>query len=228
MGDGLTKACLRVVEGKATPSELSFSFNPSEYSIAKSSTWSRPTTKGAKSSGKAEFGGANPQTLQMEIFFDAWGGGGTEGVAQKVATLLNWVKPTDESVDKKSPRPPILTFEWGSNSALTGFRGYLKSVTAKYLLFDLKGNPTRATATVTLEEAPVPAPKTNPTSGGPAGRRIHVVRDGDSLQSIAYAEFEDPSYWRSIAEYNGLDDPFRVRAGTALRIPNPIEAARLR
>ena len=49
--------------------------------------------------------------------------------------------------------------------------------------------------------------------------RSHVVRDGDSLQSIAYAAYGDPTQWRSIAIANGIDDPMRLRRGTALSIP---------
>ena len=32
--------------------ELRFSFNPSEYTVAKTATWNRPTTKGAIMEGK--------------------------------------------------------------------------------------------------------------------------------------------------------------------------------
>jgi nucleoid-associated protein YgaU len=48
---------------------------------------------------------------------------------------------------------------------------------------------------------------------------MHVVRDGDSLQSIAYAMYGDPTRWRTIAEANGIDDPLAVRRGRTLSIP---------
>jgi nucleoid-associated protein YgaU len=48
---------------------------------------------------------------------------------------------------------------------------------------------------------------------------MHVVRDGDSLQSIAYAMYGDPTRWRSIAEANGIDDPLALRRGSTLSIP---------
>src|SRR5262245_42812785 len=123
---GLAKAMLRVVAGSATTMELQFLFNPTEYTVTKGATWNRPQTSGAKSSTPPQFGGTNPQTIQMEIFFDDWEAHkGT--VAEKVATLLEWTKPTPTSVTQKKPEPPILTFEWGTNAALAGFRGYLKS-----------------------------------------------------------------------------------------------------
>jgi nucleoid-associated protein YgaU len=163
----------------------------------------------------------------MEIFLDAWA---TEGpdVATRVATLFAWVRPTEESIKKKKPQPPILRFEWGGNKALQGFEAYLKTVSAKYLMFDGQGNPTRATASITLEEAPPTVEKQNPSSGAIHGRRTHIVKDGDSLQSVAWQEYDDPQLWRALADFNDIDDPLRVAPGTRLLIPSLTEASRSR
>lgn len=221
-------ATLRVVEGVVPgDEELWLDFNPGEYTIAKSSSWTRPQMKGGKQTGKPEFQGANAQTLQLEALFDHRIRGDGPSVADRIATLLEWVKPTDDSVKKKKPQPPILMFEWGKNPALSGFRGYLKQVQAKYLLFDGSGLPLRATANLTLEEVPVPPKKQNPTSGSIHGRRTHLVADGDSLASIAWREYEDPTLWRGIAAFNGIDDPLRVRSGATILLPTADEARRL-
>jgi nucleoid-associated protein YgaU len=45
------------------------------------------------------------------------------------------------------------------------------------------------------------------------------VRDGDTLQSIAFAHYRDPTRWRRIAEANAIDDPMRLRRGASLTIP---------
>jgi nucleoid-associated protein YgaU len=223
---GLAKATLRVKVGDPPRKELKFLYNPTEYTITKGTTWNRPQAKGAKSAGRPEFGGTNPQTVQLEIFFDDWEtGAGT--VADDVACLLEWTKPTGKSVGKKKPEPPILALEWGTNPALGSFQGALKSITAKYTLFDDQGMPIRATANITLEEIPVDAAKQNPTSGGRHGYRSHVLRQGDSLSSIAYDEYGDPSLWRALAVFNGLDDPLRVPIGISLLIPEGTEAKRL-
>ena len=222
-----TVATLRVVEGQvAGPTELLFDFNPGEYTIAKSSTWNRPQMKGGKQTGKPEFAGANAQTVQMEMLFDEWMSG-EGGVAKSIATLIEWVKPTDDSVKKKKPQPPIVMFEWGDNPAVTSFRGYVKQVQAKFLLFDGSGTPLRATANVTLEEVPIPPKKQNPTSGAIHGRRTHVVVSGDSLASIAWREYEDPTLWRGLAAFNDIDDPLRVRPGATILLPTADEARRL-
>ena len=220
-----TKAKLRVVQGEVAETELGFMFNPAEYTIAKSSAWNRPTTSGAKSSTKPQFQGANPQTLQMEIFFDEFEAGG--GVADKVATLLDWVKPTAASVKKKKPEPPILSFEWGDNTALSNFNAYLKQVSVKYTMFKGDGTPVRASANITLEEVPTDPKKQNPTSGAIQGRSAHVLREGDTLASIAFGEYGDANLWRGVAAFNAIDDPGRVSAGTRLLIPTIDEAIRL-
>lgn len=227
MAGEYTVATLRVVDGQVTgPTELLFDFNPGEYTIAKSSTWNRPQMKGGKQTGKPEFAGANAQTVQMEMLFDEWMSG-EGGVAKSIAMLIEWVKPTDDSVKKKKPQPPIVMFEWGDNPAVTSFRGYVKQVQAKFLLFDGSGTPLRATANVTLEEVPIPPKKQNPTSGAIHGRRTHVVVAGDSLASIAWREYEDPTLWRGLAAFNNIDDPLRVRPGATILLPTADEARRL-
>ena len=226
MTAGPTKAALRVVAGETTRKELRFLFNPTDYTVAKGATWNRPQSSGAKSATKPQFGGTNPQTVQMEIFFDDWEGRKGK-IADDVATLLEWTKPTSASVQKKKPEPPILAFEWGTNKALAGFRGYLKTVTAKYTLFDMKGMPLRVTANITLEEVPTDPGKTNPTSGGRTGYRSHTLQQGETLHSLAYREYGDATLWRAVAAFNGIDDPLRVRDGTTVLVPDISEASRM-
>jgi nucleoid-associated protein YgaU len=226
MTAGQPKATLRVVAGEVSRSEVRLLFNPTEYTVTKGATWNRPQSSGAKSATKPQFGGTNPQTVQMEILFDApYAKVGS--IAEDVATLLEWTKPTAASVQKKKPEPPILAFEWGTNVALANFHAYLKSVTAKYTLFDSKGSPLRATANITLEEVPVDPKKTNPTSGGRLGYRSHTLLQGETLHSVAYQEYGEASFWRAVAAVNEIDDPLRVRAGTSLLIPEITEASRL-
>jgi nucleoid-associated protein YgaU len=62
-------------------------------------------------------------------------------------------------------------------------------------------------------------PPQNPTSGGVGGSREWTVKDGDSLASIAYAEYGDSNAWRPIADVNRLTQVRRLRPGTVLEIP---------
>lgn len=217
------KATLAEVKGST---KLTFRFNPKEYSISKSATWNRPTNKSAKHASKPEFGGVQPQSVSMELFFDDWENPNAD-LVKDIQTLLDWLKPTSDSLNKKKPQPQILEFQWGSNQSLSQFKGFLKSVSVKYTMFKPDGKPVRATANIALEEVPSDPEKTNPTSGSLAGRRTHVITNGDSLHSIAYAEYGDPSLWRALAQFNGIDDPLRLKPGTRLMLPSADEATAL-
>jgi nucleoid-associated protein YgaU len=218
----MPKASLRAEDGSK---ELKFRFNPKELSISKAATWNRPTNKGAKHSTKPEFGGVQPQSVQMELFFDDWEG--TGNLVADIQTLLGWLKPTDKSIRDKKPQPQALKFQWGGSGPLAEFKGFLKSVSAKYTMFKPDGTPVRATAQIALEEIPTDPKPTNPTSGAIAGRRSHVVVAGDSLHSLAFREYDDPRLWRGLAAFNAIDDPLRVLPGTRLLIPTIDEAAGL-
>ncbi|HEX4214928.1 MAG TPA: peptidase M23 [Candidatus Dormibacteraeota bacterium] len=204
---------------------LEFRFNPKEYSVNKAATWNRPTNKGAKNSTRPEYGGPQPQTVQLELFFDDWEGDGD--LSADIETLLEWLKPTDKSISSKKPQPQLLHLEGGNTTPLANFKGVLKSVSAKYTMFKSDGTPVRALVTIALEEFPDDPPKTNPTSGSPLTRRAHLMGAGDSLHSVAYAEYDDPALWRGLALFNGIDDPLRVPPGTRLLIPTADEAAAL-
>ena len=104
---------------------------------------------------------------------------------------------------------------------------YLESVNATYTLFRIDGTPIRATCRITLIEWSNPAHRQNPTSGGVPGMETHVLIDGETLHSVAWVRYGDPSYWRAIAAFNGIDDPLRVEPGVSLLIPPRRDAAAL-
>jgi YD repeat-containing protein len=59
--------------------------------------------------------------------------------------------------------------------------------------------------------------------GMPAGSiQSHVVRAGDTLQSIAQIYFGSPSYWYLIADANGLQGHEALQEGTTITIPNKV------
>jgi nucleoid-associated protein YgaU len=194
---------------------IDFQFNPKELSVGKSAKWSRDAQKGSKKSGVPEFKGADPSKVTLEMFLDATDKM-DDKVVQTVEELFRCCVPTDESHDKKKGSPPWVVFHWGG---LTGFTSYVSSVQVKYVLFTPGGMPVRATATVTLEEISGEQPGQNPTSGGPAARRVHRVVAGDTLASIAWREYGDPAMWRALADRNGIDDPMRLRPGGSLLVP---------
>ena len=119
-----------------------------------------------------------------------------------------------------------MTFTWGSTGT---FKAFARSLALRYTHFSPDGTPVRAHASLTLlqtdkaQDGSSGAGGTpgggNPTTRGVAAVRGHVVRDGDSLPSIAYDAYGDATLWRPIAQANGIDDPLRLRRGSRLTIP---------
>jgi Contractile injection system tube protein len=222
-GASLVRAFLELREpgtmGSTTPGarigKIDFQFNPKELSLTKTAKWERQPARNAGSAGIPEFQGAEPCSMTLEMFFDA-SAAQDSSVVQAVDKLFRCCVPTDKTKQDQLGVPPWVVFHWGS---VSGFTAYIASVAAKFTLFTPGGVPIRATATVTLKEIATEPAKQNPTSGGRAARRSHTLVDGDTLASVAHAEYGDPTLWRVLAEANGVDDPMRLAPGTTLLVP---------
>lgn len=191
-------------------------FNPGEYTISKSATWTRRPIPAEVSAPIPEYVGTNAAALQLELFFDARESE-SGGVSDAVQRLLSWTQPSRRSIDLKRPCPPVVAFEWGLTAA---FDAYLSSASARFVLFRRDGTPIRAHVTLRLEEIPVILPGTNPTSGSDGLVRQRTMVAGESLALIAYQEYGRADAWRAVAEASGVDDPARVPMGALLVIPD--------
>jgi hypothetical protein len=209
---------------------VSMLLNPKSLSITRGANWSSnngggrtktapPAASGGMGApvpvgcGPLQYMGSQPGQLDMTVWFDQSLVPGGD-ISADCDQVQNWTCPTDFGPDQKT-HPPKVTFSWG----MFRFVGHVSSVKINYRMFGVGGRPLRAEVNVSLKENPDTLALTNPSSGGIAGRKMHVLSEGDSLQSIAYAEYGKPSMWRVLAEANGIDDPLRVPPGTALLIP---------
>jgi nucleoid-associated protein YgaU len=200
---------------------LNFLFNPKDYSMSLGGGW---TFKPQKSSlEQPEFTGTTPRTLDVEMFLDATDRPNGD-ISGAVSTLLRAVRPTEKSVSSGTPFPPIVVFSWGSSRP---FVGVVKQVSAQMTLFLPSGQPVRANCKVSMLEYDPNPPRQNPTSGALGSTRSHVVVLGDTLASIANAEYGAPALWRAIAHVNELEDPFNLRVGAELLLPPPADAVAL-
>ncbi|MEJ3405465.1 LysM peptidoglycan-binding domain-containing protein [Rathayibacter sp. YIM 133350] len=200
-------------------STLKFQINPKELTMAKGAKWDKKNQKKASSAPPASYLGPEPQKMSIEMYFDA-SLSRDNSVVENVEALFKATAPTDKSKSTKTPSAPWVRFTWGG---LTGFVGYITSVSAKYTLFSPAGSPLRAVCTVAMEEMAAEPGKQNPTSGGLQPRRVHVVREGDTLPAIAYREYGNAALWRAVADVNGIDDPQRIRPGTSILLPTQEE-----
>jgi hypothetical protein len=218
--ESVTKASLTLLEpkqggGGSTIEEITFPFNPKEWAITHAAEWKTETTK--KGTPPPEFKGPKPASASVEVFLDESDKDGGD-ISTTVEKLKKLVAPDPSSVSGNRPSAPHVLFKWGK---AIQFKGYVDSVAVKYTMFRGEGTPIRGTVTVAMKEFPEPAAKQNPTSGSMPGHRSHRVVAGDSLASIAYAEYGDAGSWRRLAEANDIDDPLRVRDGAVLHIPPP-------
>jgi hypothetical protein len=201
-------------------------FNPKEYSIAKSNGWeAKPSTGVALPT--PQFKGGQPRKLSLQLLFDSTDSD-TLSVSDVTARLFKAMEVSSGlggGSGKNTGRPPKITFQWGK---VVTFVAVAESLTVNYTLFDTDGTPKRANAQLALTQfekamdQSTPggsAQAQNPTTRAQAGLGSHTVRDGDSLASIAWEHYRDPTRWRSIAEANGIDDPLRIKRGTILAIP---------
>ncbi|MFN8499772.1 MAG: LysM peptidoglycan-binding domain-containing protein [Anaerolineae bacterium] len=222
----VTHGSLTAKEGEYDGQSVEFMFNPTEYTVSKTNTW----TWQNKKTGNVphwDFGGGEPRQLQLELFFDTSlpnFRGGQKNV-RKLTNMLFAFMMIDKRLKDKAPhskigRPPECLLEWGRDTKFQ-FKCYITNCTVKYTLFTEDGVPIRATATLTLKEVadPKDLPSQNPTSAGDPGRRVHVVTTGDRLDWIAYKEYGDANAWRRIAEANRLFNPLNLKPGMVLTIP---------
>jgi nucleoid-associated protein YgaU len=228
VGSSLERASLVAYadkNGSVPMATLTFTYNPSEVKTSRSATWQKPA--GAMTD-RPEYISSGPQKAQLSIFFDEWGNASGD-VSTPVNQLLSWTKPTAASVAQQDrPRPPVVAFQWGSNGALASRKWFIESVSAEYTMFRSDGTPIRATCDLGLSEYALDSPLgQNPTSGSRESRRSRILGDGDSLASIAYAEYGDAALWRALARINSIDDPMAIQPGTRILIPSATEARRL-
>lgn len=194
-------------------------FNPNEYTYTKRNTWSKGKVKG-QNVPELEFGGGESMTLKMQLFFDTYAAGGD--VRKTTDRIWQLMRINERLIDMTSVkgRPPIVEFRWGTTWS---FKAVIEDITQKFTLFRYDGTPVRATLDVTFVQAKEEGkyPGQNPTTVGRPGYKRRVVKEGESIDWIAYDEYGDSALWRYIAETNNLDMPRRLRGGQVLAIAPP-------
>jgi phage tail protein X len=204
--------------------ELRFQFNPRQLQLSRSAHWRNEPAVAYTRGAPSKFTGVAPAQLRVDVFLDSSGTPGANTVQRQVELLLSCCEVTEQSVTSQAPSPPWVKFSWGAFSTVQ-FIAYVTNASATYTLFSPNGTPLRATCSLSLTEIPTATKRQNPTSGALSARRVHRTVAGDTLASLAWREYGDPTRWRVIAEANGIDDPMRLRPGTELLLPAASESA---
>jgi hypothetical protein len=220
MPDGYVKAKLAIENGET----IQALFNPTEFTISKGNNWTFDPIKGT-SLPKGKFGGGKPREMQVSLLLDQTlpnGGMSVKDMADKLLKMME--VPSGTGGGSATAVPPLVTFQWGE---MPSFKAACTSLTIAFQLFKPNGSPIRADVKLALTQAETATSassnssnsRTNPTTRSEGGLGVHVVRDGDSLQSVAHRTYGDPNRWRLIAEANGIDNPLHLRRGTPLNLP---------
>ena len=155
MAGGLEPATIRNLE---TNDVVKCMFRPKEYTASKQNTWNASKSTGANVK-KPNFGGGNPMTMQMELFFDTYeehkefGNSRGEDVrhfTDPIWKLMFTKASTKVNRSTKRGEPPTVEFRWGQSWS---FKAVVQQISQKFTLFDEKGVPVRSTMNLTLMQA---------------------------------------------------------------------------
>jgi hypothetical protein len=208
-----------VVTNTVTGERIAVMFNPEEYTLNRENNFAQIGVPGL-SAPITQFVHGNQQTLDMELFLDTYethkhsnrelnaAGDDVRKLVNKVTGLM--------SIDPTTHAPPVLLFTWSSLS----FTCVLSRASQRFLMFKPDGTPVRARLTVTFSQysnAELEAKEVKRETADYT--KVHIVRQGETLTTIAAAAYGDPRSWRPIALRNQIDDPLRIPAGTQLALP---------
>lgn len=217
----LEKATIRNLDDPRPDSVVQCMFNPKEYKFTKSNSWVEKKAK-QQNIPHVDFSSAGPMTLDMDLFFDTYEkGGDVRKYTDKIWKLMvvdKTLKDYGRKYKTHKGRPPLCEFRWGQTWS---FQAAIESITQTFTLFLGDGTPVRSTLSVkfkqVIEEGTYPGQ--NPTTTSVPGYKTRAVRQGETIDWIAYDEYGDSTLWRVLADANDLPDPLRLQTGQLLAVP---------
>ncbi|MDD9266890.1 LysM peptidoglycan-binding domain-containing protein [Paenibacillus sp. GCM10023248] len=203
----LKKAMIIVDKGNSKEN-VQVLFNPGEYTLDTSNSYSWNTVPGL-SMPIGQFVSGGTTTLTMDLFFDTYEKGtDVREHTKKISGLLD--------VEKELHAPPICRFVWGS----LDFKGVVEKVNQQFTMFLDTGVPVRAKLKVTFRSWHSKKEQLQTIPRHSADRtKQKMLKQGEQLWMIAAHEYEDPSQWREIAKANGIDNPLKVVTGRRISVP---------
>lgn len=208
---------------------LNVDFNPTEYSVDKSSNYNEATIPGLDSP-LIQFTHGSARSLSLELLLDSYTYAAKEadkgkppyaedGRPQDIRDI--YLSKIDDllAVDSDLHAPPPCKVVWGSLE----FVGVLQDAKKRFVYFLDDGRPVRARVNLTFKEyIPIEVQLKKRPRNSPDRRKSRLISDGDALWRIAYDAYGDTASWRALATFNDIDDPLRIETGTRLTIP-PVE-----
>jgi hypothetical protein len=204
--------------------QVPFLFNPKEFSVEKSNQYAEVTIPGLSAS-IFQFVRGNSRTITLDLFFDTYEQG--TDVRQYTDQITGWDSGITFSklsggpkglmdIDSDLHAPPVCLFIWGSFV----FQCIIERVSKRFTMFLHDGVPVRATLNVTLKEYREVDIQVKEIAAQSADlTKRWVIKEGDSLWSIAAAEYGNPEDWQLIAAENQIDNPRLLKPGREIVVP---------
>ncbi|MFI0237570.1 peptigoglycan-binding protein LysM [Streptomyces sp. NPDC016845] len=218
MAQELAKATVTPLNGRGAGTEIPVLFNPSEYNVEYSASFTEIAAPGL-SNPILQFINGNTQVLSMDLFFDTWTDGGGRNVLDATEPLTALL-----SIDGTLHAPPQVKFHWG----VFQFTAVVERISQRFTMFRSDGTPVRATLTVTFKQyRPITEQLREPRRNSADRTKRRVLESHDSIWLLAAREYGEPRFWRVIARANDIDDPRRIEPGRVLVLP-PLDDERRR
>jgi hypothetical protein len=197
-----------IISNLDTGEDIEVLFNPKEYVIEKKTPWTEMQVFGMDSP-PVQFTMGERKRLTMELFFDT---------SEEKTDVREYTQKMEElmMVNAQEHRPPLLRFSWGNLS----FDCVLEDLVQRFTLFSNDGTPMRAILKVVFKEYATAATQLSSTRRESADHtKRMVIREGESISSVAAREYNDPGKWRVIAQANRIEDPENIKPGTIVELP---------
>ena len=196
-----------VIQNTITGERISVMYNPEEFKVEQGNSFAEVGIPGLNTP-PLQYVRGKARTLSMDLFFDTYEV--KEDVRRHSGRL---VKLLDKLPQTKAP--PVLLFSMGQFN----FQCVLSDVSQRYTMFLRDGTPVRAILSVRFQEfVRIDVQLERGLFIGPP--TVHNMSKGQLLPGVAAALLGDAERWRDIAKANKIDDPFRIPAGSHLKVPS--------
>lgn len=195
-------------------------------------------TGGGLADDQLLYTGGGKTELELDLLFDVSLAGSsmvTEDVRELTAPL--WRLSENTVGENGYRRPPLARFVWGKAWNIPGI---VVAVAEKLEYFTAQGVPRRswlrmrflraeerastsssaASRSPSLESIPLDQNliQRYRVSGGGSGESEVRLSSAERLDEIADRYYGDPSLWRLLADFNGIDDPTHIPDGLSLKV----------
>lgn len=194
------------IQNAATGETIQAQFNPTEIRRTKGVNWAEIRIPGLNFP-KLHYVAGNARTIPLRLEFD---GEGVEDLSPIVEQFERLVEK-----DRNTGAPPLTRFVWGPHA----YEAVITNVDILMDDFREDGAPTSLVIELSLREYNEAEVIVQSRSRPEEEPQQYIIRQGDTLSSIAYQAYGDASKWRKLAEANGIINPRAIKPGTALVLP---------